>query len=99
MKNVRNMLMSASMTGILLMGSTFANAGIIVAGFRSDSDSKQPADPCTTSTVSKKSTTGIIVTDGIIVAGIAGIIVAGIAGIIVTDAPSTPQNCGIIVAG
>jgi hypothetical protein len=102
MKKVRTLITTATLASVLLLGSTFANAGIIVAGY---ADKQPTADPCQTSTsrTSKdgKSDSGIIVADatGIIVAGFTGIIVTDFTGIIVAGATSEPVNCGIIVAG
>lgn len=86
---------------VMMVSSSFANGGIIVAGFGSSTDSKEK-NPCVETV---KVDNGIIVAglaDGIIVAGFAGtgIIVAGLTGIIVAGATDTPPvNCGIIVAG
>ena len=97
MKKVRNIIAAATMSAMLLFGTTFANAGIIVAGLTD----KPETDPCTVT--GEKVDSGIIVTDldGIIVAGLTGIIVAGYTGIIVAGVKqdTTPVNCGIIVAG
>lgn len=84
---------------VLMVSTSFANGGIIVAGFGDNNDSKTK-NPCETVKVDN----GIIVagfTDGIIVAGFTGIIVAGFTGIIVAGATdeNPPVNCGIIVAG
>lgn len=77
-----------TLAAILMMGSTFANAGIIVAGATDDTGK---SDPCVETT---KDFTGIIV------AGLTGIIVAGFTGIIVAGVKDeAPVNCGIIVAG
>lgn len=84
---------------VLMVSTSFANGGIIVAGFGDSNDSKTK-NPCETVKVDS----GIIVAgmaDGIIVAGFTGIIVAGLTGIIVAGATddNPPVNCGIIVAG
>ena len=95
MKTVRNILTAGAMAAVLLMGTTFANAGIIVAGLKDTTNT----DPCKDTT---KVDNGIIVAglDGIIVAGFDGIIVAGLTGIIVAGVSGDgPVNCGIIVAG
>ncbi|MEP7212751.1 MAG: hypothetical protein ABI791_06735 [Acidobacteriota bacterium] len=80
---MRNTLAALVMIAVMAFGTTFANAGIIVAGLAD-------GDPCT----DKAANTGIIVAGftGIIVAGFTGIIVAG-----ATD--DGPEVCGIIVAG
>ena len=101
MKKVRTLITATTLASILLLSSTFANAGIIVAGLTSDrSSDTKTTDPCTVKT-EEKVNDGIIVTDldGIIVAGFTGIIVAGLTGIIVAGATDEPVNCGIIVAG
>ncbi|MGI8812819.1 MAG: hypothetical protein ACR2IH_09890 [Pyrinomonadaceae bacterium] len=86
MKNIQKTLTALTLMTVLAFGTTFANAGIIVAGATS-------GDPCTDTTK---------VDNGIIVAGLTGIIVAGFTGIIVAGFSSDtkdPVNCGIIVAG
>ena len=82
-----------ALTAILMMGTTFANAGIIVTDA-----ADQPA-PCTDTKI--KVDSGIIIAGatGIIVAGFTGIIVAGFTGIIVAGATNDTVDCGIIVAG
>ncbi len=87
MKKLQKIVASFTLVTILLFGSTFANAGIIVAGLN-DSD----AEPCTEKIDVK-------LDHGIIVAGFTGIIVAGFTGIIVAGAVDTQVDCGIIVAG
>ena len=92
MRNLKNTVAAITMMAVIVFGSTFANAGIIVAGFGDETEKTTTEQPCTEPTGK---------TDwGIIVAGATGIIVAGFMGIIVagaTDAPNT--ECGIIVAG
>ena len=97
---MKKAITTIALAAILTFGSTFANAGIIVAGI---ADSGTKGTPCT-------SKDGIIVAglDGIIVAGLDGIIVAGLTGIIVagfgdkgssTCTQPVTVNDGIIVAG
>ena len=69
MKNIKNMIAAAMMTAVLLAGTTFADDGIIVAGFAGGSQNQCQQNA---------SDNG-----GIIVAGFTGIIVAGFTGIIV----------------
>jgi hypothetical protein len=92
MKNIKNALTALTLIAVLVFGTTFANAGIIVAG------AVDNGDPCTQT---KKSSELKTKADfGIIVAGITGIIVAGFTGIIVAGvSDDTDVNCGIIVAG
>ena len=88
MKNIQKAITALTLMTVLAFGTTFANAGIIVAGATSND-----GDPCTETTK---------VDNGIIVAGLTGIIVAGFTGIIVagyTGDTKGPVNCGIIVAG
>lgn len=92
MKKMRNIMTVSIMAAILLMGATFANGGIIVAGQKDDAKT----DAC-------KDVSGIIVTDGIIVAGMPSFIGDVINGIIVAGSadkvPCTVDTNGIIVAG
>jgi hypothetical protein len=94
MKNLHKFYTTALLAAILMMGTTFANGGIIVAGAKGE-----PTEPCKETTT--KVDSGIIVAGatGIIVAGFTGIIVAGFTGIIVAGAADEPVDCGIIVAG
>ena len=93
MISLKNFVAAITMMTVLVFGTTFANAGIIVAGFSKDAKTRTIAtEPCTET--SEKPDWGIIV------AGITGIIVAGFTGIIVAGATETPTTeCGIIVAG
>ena len=84
MKNVFTII---ALVGILVLGSTVANAGLLVSDF-----APTTTNPCSEQTT-KQGT-------GIIVAGFTGIIVAGFTGIIVAGlTEDVPVNCGIIVAG
>lgn len=94
MRNLKNTIAAAAMFAILVFGTTFANAGIIVAGLT------ETNDPCVEKTEK--------VDWGIIVAGVTGIIVAGFTGtgdvdrsgiIVAGFSKDIPVNCGIIVAG
>ena len=88
---MKKTIATITLAAIMTFGSTFANAGIIVAGRTADNG-------CTTT----QNKDGIIVAGltGIIVAGLTGIIVAGLA-----DTDTTPCTTnsfakdGIIVAG
>ena len=89
MKNLKNTVAAITLLAVIAFGTTFANAGIIVAGFNEKEET-----PCTETTRTEKMDWGIIV------AGLRGIIVAGFTGIIVAGATDTPPvDCGIIVAG
>jgi hypothetical protein len=96
MKNPKNTLAAITMMAVLAFGTTFANAGIIIAGLKDDggktrtTQKETTADPC--GEPSSES--------GIIIAGLAGIIIAGYTGIIIAGAKDeAPVNCGIIIAG
>ena len=97
MKALRNTLTTAVLIATLLVGTTFAGDGIIIAGL---TDRQPTQQPCTASKDSSKFNSGIIVTDlgGIIIAGFTGIIIAGYTGIIIAGVQE-PVNCGIIIAG
>ena len=74
----------------LMISTTGANAGIIIAG---------EMDTCTEPTKVEAPATQDDL-GGIIIAGITGIIIAGLTGIIIAGAAEEPQtNCGIIIAG
>ncbi len=91
MKNLRNFFGWITLVTIFTFGTTFANAGIIIAGAQDE--------PCTNTETDNG---GIIIAgvkDGIIIAGFTGIIIAGITGIIIAGASDEPVNCGIIIAG
>lgn len=100
-EKMKKTITAITLAMVLMVSTSFANGGIIVAGFAGDTNSKEK-NPCVETV---KVDNGIIVAglaDGIIVAGFAGtgIIVAGLTGIIVAGAVDTPPvNCGIIVAG
>lgn len=86
MTNLKNLLATITLLAVIVLGTTSANAGLIMSDFAG-----QGNDPCSES--------GDVKLDmGIIVAGITGIIVAGRDGIIVAGKDDT-QDCGIIVAG
>jgi hypothetical protein len=90
MKNLKNMLAAITMMAILVFGTTFANAGIIIAGAESG-DSK---------TCGEGSKDGGFGVSGIIIAGIiiarTGIIIANAGIIIAKEDPNL--TCGIIIA-
>ena len=92
MKNLKNMLAAITLTAVLMLGATSANAGILL----SDLAGTVNQNPCTEQTT--KVDGGIAINDGIIVAGFTGIIVAGFTGIIVAGAADTPVNCGILMS-
>jgi hypothetical protein len=97
MKALRKTLATAMLIATILVGSTFAGDGIIIAGL-----AEKQTQPCTTTKgETTKVDNGIIVTDldGIIIAGFTGIIIAGFTGIIIAGAKQTPVDCGIIIAG
>lgn len=92
MRKLKSIAATATMMAVIVLSTTFANAGIIVAGFDRDTTKTTSEQPCTEPTEKPDW--------GIIVAGFTGIIVAGFTGIIVAGAVETPSTeCGIIVAG
>lgn len=85
-----------TMAGIIILSTSFANAGIIVVGAKGDAPGKSGN---TTQQCSSPSKSGRV-NSGIIVAGLTGIIVVGLTGIIVVGAVDSPiTTCGIIVVG
>ena len=92
MKNLKNTAAALTLMAVIAFGTTFANAGIIVAGFNEKTATERTCVETTTKAPK--------IDWGIIVAGLRGIIVAGFTGIIVAGATDTPTvDCGIIVAG
>lgn len=95
MRNIKKMVAALTMAGIIILSTSFANAGIIVAGAKGDA----PGKASSTQQCSDPSSTGRI-NAGIVVAGLTGIVVAGFTGIIVVGAVDSPiTTCGIVVAG
>lgn len=88
MKNLKNTIAAATLLAVLTFGSTFAHAGIIVAGRDGGFAETTKGQACGESF----DTTGKV-NWGIIVAGLTGIIVAGLTGSVDGD------RSGIIVAG
>lgn len=86
---MKKTLTTILLTTILSLGTTFANAGIIITNI-ADQDAKDSGDPC--KQADEKSLTGIIITN------LTGIIITNFTGIIITNAvDTTPVNCGIII--
>lgn len=88
MNTLKGWITTTFLVATLVLSSTSAHGGIIVAGLN------DKADPCTELPGKDK------VDYGIIVAGVTGIIIFGFSGIIVAGVTTEePVNCGIIVAG
>lgn len=84
MRKLKTKLMTTAMMLILALGTSVANAGIIIADFDGgDQPCNQPTEK---------------VDSGIIIADIIGIIIADLTGIIIADASEPTVNCGIIIA-
>lgn len=89
MKKFRNLVATAALAGIIMMGTTSANAGMLLSDF---AGGDTPTDnPCTLETKVK-------VNHGIIVSGVTGIIVSGLGIIVSGFTKDAPTNCGIIVS-
>lgn len=90
MRILRGIIPTTMLMLVLVVGTTFANTGIVVAG------AAETTEPCTV-----KVDSGIVVAGitGIVVAGFTGIVVAGFTGIVVAGATDTQTDCGIVVAG
>jgi len=95
MKNLKNTFAAFTMMAVMALGTTFANAGIIIAGRTADGDKQtQKTEQCTNQTEVKNDLGGIII------AGFVGIIIAGRTGIIIAGfGEESVVNCGIIIAG
>jgi hypothetical protein len=92
MTNLKNLLATITLLAVVVLGTTSANAGLIMSDFTGQGNN----NPCTAND-------GVKLDMGIIVAGITGFIVAGRTGIIVAGRDGIivagKDNCGIIVAG
>ncbi len=88
MKNLKNMFAAATLMTVMVFGTTFANAGIIIAR-GSDADTKQTTTRPTACEEPQSSFVGIII-------AFTGIIIAKTGIIIAKDTPVV--NCGIIIA-
>ncbi|HMS40662.1 MAG TPA: hypothetical protein PKE69_10575 [Pyrinomonadaceae bacterium] len=77
MKNIKNMIAASLMAVVLMVGTSFANGGIIVADLVGGGQCQQQ---------------NAMDNGGIIVAGFTGIIVAGFTGIIVADLNANNQT-------
>ena len=90
MRILRGFIPTTIIAAVLMFGTTFANAGIIVQGF---DGTPTKTEQCTEPVETKMDW-------GIIVQGLTGIIVQGLTGIIVQGVlADEPVECGIIVQG
>ncbi|QYO66843.1 hypothetical protein [Leptolyngbya sp. 7M] len=92
MRKLRGFIPTTTLAFVLLFGSTFANAGIIVWDLKGTPT--RTTQQCTDKNDTK--------TDwGIIIQGVTGIIIQGLTGIIIQGVSDTeaPTNCGIIIQG
>ncbi len=88
MKNLKNKLAAIAFTLMIAMGSTVANAGILIND-RNGSGFKN-TETCTTSEDQKD--WGILIND------IIGILINDLGGILINDLKdSAPTNCGILI--
>ena len=81
MKNLKKIATTLTLTGIIMMGVTSANAGLLMTDF-AGGDNNQP---CTTEKID------INVDSGIIMSGLTGIIMSGLTGILMSD--FSPNTC------
>ncbi len=92
MKNLKTFATTLTLAGIIMMGTSAAKAGLMLADFTGGNNDR----PCTTNT---KVDSGILMSDatGIIVSGFTGIIVSGFTGIIVSGLKD--NNCAKVDSG
>ena len=96
MKNLKTNIATFVLMTIFLVSTTFANTGILVAGFSSGNETQ----PCNAETSNEDK--GVILSSdftGILVAGFTGILVAGYTGIDIDSSAKEQIDCGILVAG
>ncbi len=87
MKNLKTFATTMALAGIIMMGVSSANAGLLMSDFTGGTNDV----PCGTN---EKVDSGILMSDatGIIVSGFTGIIVSGFTGIIVSGVKGD-NNC------
>lgn len=96
MTNLKNLLATITLLAVIVLGTTSANAGLIMSDFVNPGSD----DPCSEQGDVKLDMGSIIAgITGIVVAGRTGIVVAGRDGIVVAGKDDTNTNCGIVVAG
>lgn len=94
MQTIKKTIAAITMTGIILLGTSFANAGIIILGAKEQSSGSKTTQQCSETSGPSKANSGIIIL------GFTGIIILGLTGIIILGAKeSTATNCGIIILG
>lgn len=81
---MKNLFTTIALAGILTLGSTIANAGVLISDF-----APITTNPCSQQT---KQGTGVLISD------IVGILISDFTGILISDA-TAPVNCGIINNG
>ena len=77
MKILKGWIPTGAMIAVILMGTTFANAGVVVGGLKSDDK-----PPCTEI---EKVDSGVVVGGftGVVVGGFTGVVVGGLIGVVV----------------
>lgn len=92
MKNFKNLFAAIALVAVLTLGTSMANAGIIINSFGEDE--------CPTESVAGEKD-GIIINsftrDGIIINSITGIIINSVTGIIINSFGEDEKPCGIII--
>ncbi len=89
MKNLKNVAATIALAGIIMIGSSVANAGIIINNGSFSGKSTKTTQQC--SEKSEKSDWGIIINN------IVGIIINNFGGGIIIDNATERQDCGIII--
>lgn len=88
MKRYKNIAATFLMIGILTLGSSFANAGILINDFNG-SERTKTEQPCTNP--DEKIDYGILIND------IIGILINDFTGILINDVRTTTVDCGILI--
>lgn len=90
MNNFKKLFTTAALTGIIILGATNAQAGLLMSDFNKKADTR----PCAEKTQKTRSGSYNLPDFGFIVSGF-GFIVSGLTGIIIADsAKQAPTDCG-----
>jgi hypothetical protein len=94
MKNLKQLLAAGMMMGVLMVGTSFAGAGLLVSDY-----AEQATDPCAEEQTNDA--TGILMSDytGILMSDYTGILMSDYTGILMSDYTDEQPVCGILVLG
>jgi hypothetical protein len=103
MKNIKKMAAATMMMAVLMVGTGFANKGLLVSDFAGSGKDKT----CTqTASTDKKGVilqdlTGVVIGGftGVVIGGFTGVVIGGFTGVVIGGVAETPVNCGVVIGG